>query len=73
MEPNSVDSGHDEIGPVEIDELTATHYAKMNKRVDMSGNIDASTNRTTAAHTDEDSQECVGIGTIVVCVGCWMC
>jgi len=53
VEPNSVDSGHDEIGPVEIDELTATHYANMNKRIDMSDNIDASTD-------GRDSQECVG-------------
>jgi len=52
---------HDEYGPVEYDELTAAHYAKMNKRVDANDNVNASANRTVETNADEDSQECVGI------------
>ena len=43
---------HDEYGPVEYDELTAIHYAKMNKRVDANDNVNASANRTVETNAE---------------------
>jgi hypothetical protein len=61
---------HDEYGPVDVDELMAVHYAKMQKRFDMTceneSTISTKVSKVSAnkrvRFADEDSQECVGIG-----------
>ena len=59
---------HDEYGPVEIDELTAIHNAKMEKRIEMSERhtendcelMSKTEHQKMSKDNDTGSQECVG-------------
>ena len=56
---------HDEHGPVDVDELMAIHYAKMQKRFDEMTTQEkqkSESHISSEVSTDANSQECVGIG-----------
>ena len=50
---------HDEYGPVNVDELTALHNEKMNKKVEMEASRQKN-EPSASEHADLSSQECVG-------------